>query len=152
MLGRHLAGHRKKIEMKVIDSIWFNTLQGVCGLVVGENERGERKIYAGVVSGFNQKADEEEILSWGNKVSISLLKGLIDKTKSEVAVVGTPIKELRLPYMYRNRLERNGIRTVEQLTEMSRRQLYSKRLIGQLCISLVEEALSHMELSLAADE
>ena len=67
--------------MKVIDSIWFNTLQGICGLVVGENEMGERKLYAGVVSGLDQKADEEAILSWGNKVSISLLEGLIAKTK-----------------------------------------------------------------------
>lgn len=67
--------------MKVIDSMWFTTSQGLFGLVVGENEMGERKLYAGVVSGLDQKADERAILSWGNKVNISLLEGLIAKTK-----------------------------------------------------------------------
>ena len=43
--------------------MWFSTVQGHCGFVVGENEMAERKIYAGVVSGLNQKADEEAILS-----------------------------------------------------------------------------------------
>ena len=67
--------------MKVADSMWFNTAQGVFGVVVGENSVGERRLYAGVVNGFNQKADEEAILSWGNKVNIGLLEGLIAKTK-----------------------------------------------------------------------
>ncbi len=67
--------------MKVIDSMWFTTSQGQFGLVVGENEMGERKLYAGVVSGLNQKADEQAILSWGNKVNIGILEGLIAKTK-----------------------------------------------------------------------
>ena len=69
--------------MKVIDSMWFSTVQGHFGFVVGENERGERKIYAGIVSGLNQKADEEAILSWGNKVNISKMEDLIAKTKAK---------------------------------------------------------------------
>lgn len=67
--------------MKVIDSMWFNTAQGQFGIVVGENEMGERKLYAGVVPGFDQQADERAILDWGNKVNIGLLEGLIAKTK-----------------------------------------------------------------------
>lgn len=67
--------------MKVIDSMWFNTLQGHFGFVVGENERGERNLYAGVVSGLDQKADEQAILDWGAKVNIGMMKGLIAKTK-----------------------------------------------------------------------
>ncbi len=67
--------------MKVVDSIWFNTIQGNFGFVLGENEMGERKLYAGVVSGFDQKADEEAILSWGNKVNIGMMESLIAKTK-----------------------------------------------------------------------
>jgi len=51
--------------------MWFSMVQGHFGLVVGENEMVERKIYAGVVSGLNQKADEEAILSQGNKVNIN---------------------------------------------------------------------------------
>ncbi len=67
--------------MQVIDSMWFNTIQGSFGFVVGENERGERKLYAGVVSGLDQKVDEQAILSWGNKVNIGMMEGLIAKTK-----------------------------------------------------------------------
>ena len=68
--------------MKAIDSMWFNTAQGRFGIVVGENEMGERKLYAGVVSGWlGQKADEQAILSWGNKVNIGMMEVLIAKTK-----------------------------------------------------------------------
>ena len=68
--------------MKVIDSMWFNTLQGNFGFVVGEDETtGERTLYAGVVSGYNQSIDEQAILSWGNKVNIGMMEGLIAKTK-----------------------------------------------------------------------
>jgi len=67
--------------MKVLDSMWFNTLQGTFGFVLGENERGKRKLYAGVASGLDQKADEQEILSWGNKINIRMMEALIAKTK-----------------------------------------------------------------------
>jgi len=68
-----------------------------------------------------------------------------------VDVLETPIKELGLPWMYRHRLERCRILTVEQLTEMSQRELSCKRNIGEKCISLVKEALSRRGLSLADD-
>ena len=67
--------------MKVIDSMWFNTSLGSFGFVIGENERGERNLYAGVVSGLNQKDDEQAILSWGSKVNIGMMEGLIAKSK-----------------------------------------------------------------------
>ena len=67
--------------MKAIDSMWFNTLQGSFGLVLGENEVGKRTLYGGVARGFDQKADEQEILSWGNKVNIDMMESLIAKTK-----------------------------------------------------------------------
>ncbi len=69
--------------MKVIDSMWFNTRQGAFGFVVGENEVGKRTLYGGVASGVDQKADEQEILSWGNKVNIGMIEGLIAKTKGK---------------------------------------------------------------------
>lgn len=69
--------------MKAIDSMWFNTLQGTFGFVLGENETGERKLYAGVASGRDQEADEQTILSWGNKVNIGMMEGLIAKTKTK---------------------------------------------------------------------
>lgn len=70
--------------MKVIDSMWFNTIQGAFGFVIGENEMtGERKLYAGVCSGQDQSADEQTILSWGNKVNIGLMEGLIARVKEK---------------------------------------------------------------------
>ena len=69
--------------MKVIDSMWFNTRQGSFGFVVGENEMGKRMLYGGVASGLDQKADEQEILSWGNKVNIGMIESLIAKTKGK---------------------------------------------------------------------
>lgn len=67
--------------MKAIDSWWTNTRQGTFGFVVGENDQGERNLYAGVVWGFNQAADEQAILDWGSKVNIPMLESLIAKTK-----------------------------------------------------------------------
>ena len=68
-------------DMKAIDSTWFNTFHGSFGFVIGENKRGERKLYAGVVSGHNQEADEQTILDYGNKVNIDMMEGLIAKVK-----------------------------------------------------------------------
>jgi len=68
--------------MKVIDSMWFNTMLGHFGLVVGENSLGERNLYGGVVSGLDQKADEKAILDWGHQANIDMMEGLIAKTKS----------------------------------------------------------------------
>ena len=69
--------------MKIIDSMWFNTMHGTFGIVVGENDTGELALYAGVARGLDQAADEEAILSWGNKVNIGLLQALIAKTKPD---------------------------------------------------------------------
>ncbi|KKL87785.1 hypothetical protein LCGC14_1931260 [marine sediment metagenome] len=74
--------------MKVIDSMWFNTAYGHFGFVVGENDMGERKLYAGVVGGHNQNADEQTILSWGHKVNIDMMEGLIAKTTKSLGVKG----------------------------------------------------------------
>ncbi len=67
--------------MKVIDSMWFNTMQGCFGIVVGENDEGKRGLFAGVVGGLDQPADEQAILDWGNRVNIPMMEGLIAKTK-----------------------------------------------------------------------
>ena len=69
--------------MKVIDSMWFDTNQGIFGFVVGQNGMGERKLYAGVVAGHDQKVDEQAILSYGNKVNLGMMEGLIAKTKAK---------------------------------------------------------------------
>ena len=110
-------------------------------------------IYQGVLNDLEVYADPElanaKADEWRKEANPE--EDVVDVLEKEVVVGGTSIKELGLPWMYRHKLERNGIRTVEQLTEMSRRQLYSKRNIGEKCISLVEEALSRRGFSLAED-
>ena len=69
--------------MKAIDSMWFSTMRGLSGIVVGEDEMGKRNLYAGTARGFDQKADEKAILSWGNRVNIDILKGLIAKVTNK---------------------------------------------------------------------
>lgn len=70
--------------MRMVDSIWFNTRQGHFGFVIGEDETtGERNLYGGVVSGFCQAADEQELLDWGTKVSVSIMESLIAKIKAK---------------------------------------------------------------------
>jgi len=68
-------------DMKVIDSLWFNTFHGSFGFVIGENKRGERKLYAGVVSGLNREVNEQTILDYGSRVNISMMEGLIAKVR-----------------------------------------------------------------------
>ena len=72
--------------MKAIDALWFSTRQGHCGFVIGENERGERKIYGGIVKGFDEKADEQEIMAWGNPISPRIMINFLakaEKTKED---------------------------------------------------------------------
>ena len=69
--------------MKAVDSMWFTTRQGSFGFVVGENEMGERKLYAGVSRGDDQEADEQEIMSWGNKVNLDMMEHLITRAKTK---------------------------------------------------------------------
>lgn len=69
---------------KAIDSTWFNTIQGSFGIVLAENETtGERRLYAGVCKGDDQQADEQAIISWGNKVNLSMLESLIARAKEK---------------------------------------------------------------------
>lgn len=68
--------------MKVVDSMWFTSTSGCCGLVVGEDETTkERRLYVGISFGLSQEDDEEAILSWGSVVNIGMLEGLIAKSK-----------------------------------------------------------------------
>lgn len=76
---------------------------------------------------------------------------VVDVLEKELITPGTPLKELSLEWMYRKRLERNDIRTVEELCEKTERQLIRMRFIGVKCISLVKEALSEKGLALEED-
>jgi hypothetical protein len=54
--------------MKVIETMWFTNIKGCIGIVIVEEDvTGDRKAYIGPVPGADEKADTDEIISWGNK-------------------------------------------------------------------------------------
>ena len=75
--------------MKIIEEMFFDTIEGKFSLVVGENEMGERHLYSSVAYALKQLGPgdtypkEEEIFSCGHKVDISRLEGLIAKVKAK---------------------------------------------------------------------
>ena len=48
--------------MKVIESIWFNSI----GIVKVQDENGNITFRIGTGYGFDQKMDEDKIMKWGN--------------------------------------------------------------------------------------
>lgn len=67
---------------KVIDSMWFNTMQGSFGIILAEDETtGKRRLYAGICKGDDQQADERLIISWGNKVNLGMLESLLVRAR-----------------------------------------------------------------------
>jgi len=107
-------------------------------------------IYRGVLNALEVFADPELAQAKADewKKEANPEEDVVDVLEKEVVAVSTPIKELGLPWLYQHRLERNRILTVEQLTEMTRRQLYFNRNIGEKCIEQVELALAERGKSL----
>ena len=59
--------------MKIVDSTWFHPLGEQCiGMVITENDQGERKGYIGRGSGVDLIADEQHIASNGAKVNYEI--------------------------------------------------------------------------------
>ena len=72
------------MKLKVLDSIWFNTLRGSFGIVLAENlTTGERKIYAGIVDGLDEETDERALLDWGSKVNLDMLGNILAKARGK---------------------------------------------------------------------
>ncbi len=64
--------------MKTIDAIWFTTVGGTVGIVVGEDEvTRNRKAYIGVVSGLCEEVDTEHIRQFGSPVSLSIMRKIV---------------------------------------------------------------------------
>ncbi len=56
--------------MRVVDSLWFTNNKGTVGIVIIEEDvTGERRAYIGIVDGYNQEADTQSIIDWGNPFS-----------------------------------------------------------------------------------
>jgi len=107
-------------------------------------------IYRGVLNALEVFADpglaQAKADEWKKEANPE--EDVVDVLEKEVIIDGMPIKELGLPWLYQHRLERNHITTVEQLTEMSQRELSHKRNIGLKCIEQVELALAERGRSL----
>ena len=71
--------------MKAIRVDWTNTSTECIGIVVGENERGERKAYIGVGQGFDESQDVQRILNRGGKILPSTLREIIDRVEGDTA-------------------------------------------------------------------
>lgn len=62
---------------KIKDAIFFSPMGGHIGVVLYENEVGERKVYIKAVSGLDQAQDEQEIADYGAKVPEEVLNTLL---------------------------------------------------------------------------
>jgi hypothetical protein len=75
--------------MKILDSLWFTSFSylGCLGIVIAENEEGERKAYVGMGFGLNQEEDERRIAREGSKLpleSVQLILRLLGEGKDHV--------------------------------------------------------------------
>lgn len=63
--------------MKIIDTIWFTSMYFTIGIVIIENEMGERKAYMGTGSGTDEAADVKRISEWGAKLDLVALHRIL---------------------------------------------------------------------------
>ncbi len=66
---------------KVIDVTWITSPHGTVGIVVTENDLGERRLRASSVEGENEDRDAQYVAEWGGAVSINDLERMIKLVK-----------------------------------------------------------------------
>ena len=62
--------------MKILDRLWFSNRRGTVGIItIEEDVTGDRKTYIGAVPiVVNEERDTEEIIAWGNKLSLDTIQ------------------------------------------------------------------------------
>jgi len=60
--------------MKAINYTWFNNSRGCIGVVLAENEYGQRA-YISSVSGQDEDSDVKTVMEWGSSLSQSQAEG-----------------------------------------------------------------------------
>lgn len=60
--------------MKAINWTWFDNTRGCIGVVLAENEYGQKAFIASV-SGNDEKQDIQTVMEWGSSLTISQAKG-----------------------------------------------------------------------------
>jgi hypothetical protein len=68
-------------KTKVIDDFWFTPAGGTIGIVLMENEVGQKKAYIKCVTGFDRDEDIRAILDYGSPVTIQFAKAIFDHLK-----------------------------------------------------------------------
>lgn len=64
--------------MKVLETLWFTTMNGTCGIVLGEEDNTKDPVaYIGVVEGKDENADTDSIIAWGIKFSLDTTKRIL---------------------------------------------------------------------------
>jgi hypothetical protein len=71
--------------MKMIETYWFSSGTGLCGIVIGQDEfTGEKKAYIGIGEGKNEGLDARYVLELGSPVSAEVLHGIARKLEVSV--------------------------------------------------------------------
>jgi hypothetical protein len=52
----------------ILNSTWFTNMKGSIGIILTQNEIGEKKFYISSVDGFDQEVDERFIAEYGAPV------------------------------------------------------------------------------------
>lgn len=68
--------------MKIISTDWATHGVGTIGIIVTENEIGERKIRIGIGAGYSEAEDARTIAESGGRISVDSLRQII-KTAEE---------------------------------------------------------------------
>lgn len=70
--------------MKIIDTSWFTEQEGTTiGIVVIENEIGDRKAYIGTGAGYDEDVDRRHISERGDKVMPQTLERILKHLKKK---------------------------------------------------------------------
>jgi len=67
--------------MKIVGTYWFTGINFNIGIVIGENEIGEKKAYIKTVSGFYEDVDTRDVLEYGTPMSVGILEEIRDLLK-----------------------------------------------------------------------
>ena len=57
-----------------MEAIWFNSMLGTVGIVMYENEVGQKKAYIGIGDGLDEGYDIHQIKTHGAKLTLSQVK------------------------------------------------------------------------------
>ena len=65
--------------MKIIQKHWFTELsrKELIGVIIKENDDGERKAYIGTGSGYDEARDADHIVGYGAKLTTDDVRGIL---------------------------------------------------------------------------